>query len=252
MALEVRHPFIAAYAIPPQVIGLDVDDTETPVHGGQEQARLDGYDGGDCLLPCHVSAGLSGRLIATMLQAKRFTGAQRLSVLKHLVKRLRHAWPDTLLLVRGDRHLASPAGMPWVEAQPGRHYVTGLTSNAVVKARARTAVEPATRASARWGRKGTRFHATRSQAQTWSRPRRVVSKVEGSAQGVSTRFVVTDMEQARTTVLYQTIYWARGHAENERKDHTLELKSARTSCHRFEANQSRVVLQAAAYVLLLF
>jgi hypothetical protein len=250
MAVELLHQFIAAYTTPPQVIVLDVDDTEDPVHGGQEQARFDGYDGGDCFLPCHIYEGLSGRLITTMLKAKRFTGAQMLSVLKRLVKRLRHAWPDTLLILRGDSHFAYPEVRQWVEAQPGLHYVTGLTSNAVLKALAREAVEQATRAYAHWGRKVTRFHSTRYQAQTWSRPRRVVLKVEVSEQGVNTRFVVTDLEQARTKVLYQHIYCARGQAENEMKDHKLYLKSDRTSCHRLKANQFRVLLHAAAYVLL--
>jgi hypothetical protein len=47
----------------------------------------------------------------------------------------------------------------------------------------------------------------------------VVIKVEVSDQGVTTRFVVTDMEDARTKGLYQHIYCARGKAENESKDH---------------------------------
>jgi len=119
MALELLHQFIASYATPPKVIVLDVDDTEDPVHGGQEQARFDGYYGGYCFLPFHVYEGLSGRLITTILKAKRFTGAQMLSVLKRLVKRLRHAWPDTLLILRGDSHFAYPEVMQWVEAQPG-------------------------------------------------------------------------------------------------------------------------------------
>ena len=78
----------------------------------------------------------------------------------------------------------------------------------------------------------------------------MVLKVEVSDQGVNTRFVVTDMEQARTKVLYQKIYCARGQMENDIKDHKRYLKSDRTSCHRFEANQFRVLLHAAAYVLL--
>jgi len=128
--------------------------------------------------------------------------------------------------------------------------VTGLTSNNVLKELARQVVEQTTRAYARDGGKITRFHSTRYQAQTWSHPRRVVIKVEVSNQGVNTRFVVTDMEQARTKVLYQKIYCARGQAENEIKDHKLYLKSDRTSCHRFEANQFRLLLHSAAYVLL--
>jgi hypothetical protein len=250
MALELLHQFLASYAIPPQVIVLDVDDTEDPVHGRQEQARYDGYYDGYCFLPLHIYEGLSGRLITTILKAKRFTGAQRLAVLKRLVKRRRQAWPDTLFIFRGDSHFAYPEVMEWIEAQPGLGYVTGLTSNAVLKELAREVVEQAKRAYTRWGRKVTRFHSTRYQAQTWSRWRRVVIKVEASEQGVNTRFVVTDMEQARTKVLYQSIYCARGQAENEIKDHKLYLKSDRTSCHRFEANQFRLLLHSAAYVLL--
>src|SRR5882724_9981959 len=90
-------------------------------------------------------------------------------------------------------------------------------------------VEQAKRAYARDGGKVTRFHSTRYQAGTWSRSRRVVIKVEVSAQGVNTRFVVTDMEQARTQVLYRHIDYARGHMENEIKDNKLYLKSDRTS-----------------------
>ena len=140
--------------------------------------------------------------------------------------------------------------MQWGEEQPGLSYVTGLTSNAVLKALARAAVEQAPRAYARWGRQVTRLHSTRYQAQTWARLRCVVIKVEGSEQGVNTRCVVTDMEPARTKVLDQKISCARGQAENERKDHKLSLQSDRTSCHRLEANQFRVLLHAAAYVLL--
>src|SRR5262244_3564823 len=250
MALELLHQFIASYASAPKVIVLDVDDTEDPVHGGQEHARYDGYYGGYCFMPLHVYEGLSGRLITTILKAKRFTGAQMLAVLKRLVKRLRQVWPHTLLIVRGDSHFAYPEVMQWIEAQPSMGYVTGLTSNVVLQALAREVVEQATRAYALSGHRVTRFHSTRYQAGTWSRPRRVVIKVEVSEQGINTRFVVTDLEQARTKVLYQKIYCARGQAENEIKDHKLYLKSDRNSCHRFEANQLRVLLHSAAYVLL--
>src|SRR5215813_11448502 len=181
MAVVLLNQFIASYDSPPKVIVLDVDDTEDRVHGQQEQARYDGYYGGYCFMPLHLYEGLSGRLITTILKAKRFTGTQMLAVLKRQV---------------------------------------------------------------------TRFHSTRYPAQTWARARRVVIKVEVSEQGVNTRFVVTDMEQARTQVLYQHLYCARGQAENDIKDHKLYLKSDRTACHRFEANQFRLLLHAAAYVLL--
>jgi Transposase DDE domain group 1 len=250
MALVLLEQCIASYDKPPQVIVLDVDDTEDRVHGQQEHARYDGYYGGYCFMPLHLYEGLSGRLMTTILKAQRFTGPQMLAVLKRVVKRLRTAWPDTLLIFRGDSHFAYPEVMQWIEEQPEISYVTGLTSNAVLQQLAREVVEQAKRAYACSGRKVTRFHSTRYQAGTWSRSRRVVIKVEVSEQGVNTRFVVTDMEHARTQVLYQHIYCARGQAENEIKDHKLYLKSDRTACHRFEANQFRLLLHSAAYVLL--
>ena len=250
MARVFVDQFIASYARPPKLIVLDFDDTEDPVHGEQEQARYDGYYGGYCFLPLHVYEGLSGRLITTIFKAKRFTGAQMLAVLKRLVKHLRQAWPDTLLIFRGDSHFTYPEVMQWIDDQANLSYVTGLTSNAVLKELAREVVEQAKRAYERDGGKVTRFHSTRYQAGTWSRWRRVVIKVEVSDQGVNTRFVVTDMEQARTQVLYRQIYCARGQAENEIKDHKRYLQSDRTSCHRFEANQFRLFLHSAAYVLL--
>src|SRR5215472_3396411 len=242
--------FLASYNRPPKLIVLDFDDTEDPAHGEQEHSRYDGYYGGYCFLPLHVYEGLSGRLITTIFKAKRFTGAQMLAVLTRLVKRLRQAWPHTLLLVRGDSHFAYPEVMEWIEEHPDRSYVTGLTSNRVLTELAREVVEQAKRAYERDGGKITRFHSTRYQAGTWSRSRRVVIKVEVSDQGVNTRFVVTDMEQARTQALYRHIYCARGQAENEIKDHKLYLKSDRTACHRFAANQFRLLLHSAAYVLL--
>jgi hypothetical protein len=241
---------IASYARPPTRIVLDFADTEDPAHGEQEHIRDDGDYGGYCFLPLHVYEGLSGRLITTIFTAKRFSGAQRLSVLQRLVKPLRHAWPDTLIVFRGDSPFASPEVMQWIEAQATLHYVTGLPSNGVLQQLAHAVVEQTKKAYGRDGGQGTRFHSTRYQAGTWSRSRRVVIQVEVSEQGVTTRLVVTDLDQARAKVLYRQIYCARGQAANDIKDHKRSLKSARTSCHRFEANQCRLFVHAAASGLL--
>jgi hypothetical protein len=138
----------------------------------------------------------------------------------------------------------------WIEAQPHLSSVTGLTSNAGLQPLAHEVVEQAKRASARWGRKAPRFHSTRSQAGTWARSRRVVIQVAGSAPGVNTRCVVTDMEHAHPHVLSRHISCARGQMENASKDPKLSLQSDRTSCHRFEAHQVRLVLHSAASRLL--
>jgi hypothetical protein len=146
MALVLMDQCIASSNSPPEVIVLDVDDTEDRAHGAQEQIRYDGYYGGYCFLPCHLYEGLSGRLITTILKAQRFSGAQMLAVLKRVVKRLRHAWPDTWCIFRGDSHFAYPEVMAWIEAQPHLSSVTGLTSNAVLQRLAHEVIEQAKRA----------------------------------------------------------------------------------------------------------
>ncbi len=87
-----------------------------PVHGAQAQARYEGDEGGSCCLPRPRSAARAGRLSTPILQATRCTGTPRLSGGQRLGKGLRPAWPDTLVGLRGDRHWASPEGMPGIEA----------------------------------------------------------------------------------------------------------------------------------------
>jgi hypothetical protein len=146
LARVLVEQFIASYERAPKLIVLDFDDTEDPAHGQQEQVRYDGHYGGYCFLPLHVYEGLSGRLITTIFKAKRFSAAQLLAVLKRLVKHLRHAWPETRIVFRGDSHFAYPEVMEWIEGQAHLHDVTGLTSNAVLKQLAQEVVEQAQRA----------------------------------------------------------------------------------------------------------
>jgi hypothetical protein len=141
--------------------------------------------------------------------------------------------------------------MAYLESEPRLHYVTGLGSNAVLKRLSSEIEAQARRCYARGDRaKVLRFHSVFYQAGTWPHPRRVIVKVEVTDQGVNTRFIVTDLLRASAQRLYQQVYCARGQMENYIKDHKLGLQSDRTSCHRFLANQFRLLLHSAAYVLL--
>jgi len=79
-------------------------------------------------------------------------------------------------------------------------------------------------------------------------PRRVVIKAEILPPGPNIRFVVTTSAQAPETV-YDT-YVDRGETENWIKDLKRTCFADRLSCHRFLANQVRLLLHAAAYTLL--
>jgi len=88
------------------------------------------------------------------------------------------------------------------------------------------------------------------QAQSWSESRRIICKVEVSEKGENLRFIVTNLHQCRKAYLYEAVYCGRGQMENYIKDHKRFLHSDRTSCHKFEANQFRLFLHSAAYVLM--
>lgn len=242
--------FIQSYEKEPKVIVLDFDDTDDPTHGNQQLTLFNGYFKEWCYMPLHVYEGLSGKLITTILKpGKRLPGTQILAILKRLVKRLREVWPNTLIIFRGDSHFCSPEIMDWIECQDKLHFVTGLTGYKPLKKQVALIVTRAKKLYERKGDKVTLFHSFRYKAASWSGYRRVVAKVEISAEGTNIRFIVTDFEDAKATALYQQIYCARGAAELYIKEHKLYLKSDRTSCHRFEANQFRLFLHSAAYVL---
>ena len=94
-----------------------------------------------------------------------------------------------------------------------------------------------------------RFHQTAYQAGSWSKARKIIARAEATGMGSDVRFVVTNLPGS-AKVLYEKVYCARGRMENMIKDMKLYTRSDRTSCHRWEANQFRLILHMAAYWLL--
>lgn len=251
MALVFVEQFVASYDAPPPIIVLDLDDTEDRVYGDQQLALFNNYYKGRCYMPLHIYEGVSGKLITTILKpGKRARGKLMRSIVKRLIAYLRQQWPDTIFILRGDSHFAYPEVMTWTETQANVHYCYGLTGNAVLNKQVQTPLATARKLYEHTKRTARLYHAFSYQAESWPHARRVVVKVEMSEQGANVRFVVTDMNDARAEVLYRDIYCERGHAELYIKEHKLYLKSDRTSCSDFFANQLRLFLHSAAYVLI--
>ena len=243
--------FLASYPSPPEVIVLDFDDTEDKVYGGQQQALFNGYFKDHCFMPLHIYEGLSGKLIATILRpGKRAKGKVMLSIVKRLVKYLRAHWPNTVIIFRGDGHFSYPEVMDWIEAQSGVRYVIGFTGNKKIQKLVETQEQRALKLYERNKHEVRLYHSFSYKAESWSKDRRIVAKIEVNAKGRNLRFVVTDLVGAKAKALYTELYCDRGNAELYIKDHKLYLKSGRTSCQRFLANQFRLFLHSAAYVLI--
>lgn len=255
MARLLVDQFVASYDEAPDSIILDFDDTDSQTYGAQQLALFNTHYGGYCYMPLHVYEGTSGRLVTTILKSSQLNGSALRAVVRRVVGHLRHAWPKTEILFRGDSHFSRPEVMDWIEAQPKVRHITGLATNPVLQRLAEGLRQKAKRLyDERYPEGGAAskvvcFGTVQYRARSWSRARRVVVKTEVTPKGLNTRFVVTDLEETSPKMLYQRLYCARGQAENYIKDHKRYLRSDKASCHRFEANQFRLFLHSMAYVL---
>jgi hypothetical protein len=242
--------FIASHATPPEHLTLDLDATDDPVHGEQENRFFHGYYDSYCFLPLYVFCG-SQLLVAYLRPANLGADRHAAAVLKLLVTRLRRAWPGVRITVRGDSGFGRWKLMRWCDSHDVR-YVLGLARNAVLERGAAAWLEQVRTAYAIDGQSHRVFGTLAYAAGTWDRPRRVIVKAEhlrGPDGGKSNpRFVVTNTAGDPRAV-YEDHYCPRGDMENRIKEQQLGLFADRTSCHAFLANQFRVLLAAAAYVL---
>lgn len=242
--------FLASYPSAPPLMVIDMDPTVNRVYGDQQLALFNAHYNDYCLMPFHVYEGTSGKLITTILRpGKTPTFDEILGLLKRIVKRIRARFPGVPLLFRADSHHTKPEVLDWLEAN-GVHYVLGLGTNPVLAREAKPLADRATEFYRGSWREFRGFHSFRYAAGTWRRDRRVVARVEATTLGTDTRFVVTDLESAGAKMLYEEVYCARGNAELMIKEHKCFLKSSRTSCTSALANQFRLFLHSAAYVVM--
>jgi len=238
--------FIASHDRPPEEIVLDFDATDDPVHGEQEGRFFHGFYDHYCFLPLYVFCG-ERLLVAYLRPAKIDSAKHSRAILRLLVRRLREVWPDVRIVVRADSGFCRWRLLRWCD----RHdvgYVIGLARNSVVVRLAKRTLERARRQFDDSGQKQRLFGEVEYAAATWDRARRVIVKGEHSGRGANPRFVVTNLA-GEPKALYDDLYCRRGDMENRIKEQQLDLFADRTSCHGFLANQFRLLLSSAAYVL---
>jgi Transposase DDE domain group 1 len=239
--------FIAAHPQTPEHLILDFDATDDPIHGQQEGRFFHGYYDHHCFLPLYVFCG-DELLVAYLRPSDIDAGKHTRVVLRLLVRKLRRAWPEVRITIRGDSGFCRWRLMRWCDSN-GIGYVLGLARNVVLQREARDWIERAERQFDRTGQPQRIFGSFSYAAGSWDRRRRVIAKAEHNAQGANPRFVVTNVP-GDPQELYEDVYCQRGEMENRIKEQQLGLFADRTSCHRFLANQFRLLLSSAAYVLM--
>ena len=239
--------FIASFKEAPAELILDFDATDDRVHGGQEGRHFHGYYGDWCFLPLYVFCG--EQLLVSYLRPSNIDASRHaLAILKLLTARLREVWPEVKIILRADSGFCRRKILQWCD-WARVDYVIGLAKNARLQALSETLLTEARETFAATGEKQRRFGWIEYAAGTWPRARRVIAKAEHTDKGENPRYVVTSLE-GEAQEIYDQVYCARGEMENRIKEQQLGLFSDRTSCHSWWANQFRVLLSAAAYVLM--
>jgi Transposase DDE domain group 1 len=241
--------YCRSFARPPQRIVLDIDDTDDPAHGQQELALFNAHYDCTCFQPIHIFDGLSGKPILSLLRpGKRPSGEEVAKVLRHVIRRIREHWRHVEILVRGDSHYCSEPALALLEAMRCDYIIGFAINSKLLEIAAPWRTQCDTRRS-KMKPTVRRFHQLPYRAREWSRPRKLVARVEATPMGTDVRFIVTNLE-GRGKTLYEKVFCARGNAENLIKDMKRWTRSDKTACSRWQANQFRLFLHMGAYWLL--
>ena len=248
LAEYLLQAYLSSKKSAPRRIIVDIDATADEVHGHQQLSFFHGYYGEYVYHPLLVYDGDTGELITAVLRPGNVHASRSVvAIVKRVVKKLRQAFGEVQIVVRGDAGFAVPELYNYCEAE-GLEYLIGLITNDRLLASAEELAERVRAEYARSKLKQRLFTETEYQADSWPHPRRVIIKAEHNDKGINRRFLVTNM--VGTPEALYDFYAMRGDCENRIKELKNDLKADRLSCHRFVANQFRLLLHAAAYVLL--
>lgn len=234
----------------PQELILDFDATDDPIHGDQPGKFFHGYYRNYCYLPLYCFCD-GWPLLALLRPSNIDACAGTAEHLSRIVPKLRAAWPNVRIIVRGDSGFCRDGILRWCE-QHQVDYVFGLAKNQRLLRiigkelhAAETLFQLTQTASRVYQDFEYRTHTS------WSKSRRVIGKAEHLAKGSNPRFVVTSLSAERFSAksLYEDLYCARGEMENRIKEQQLFLFADRTSTHAMRSNQLRVLFSTMAYVL---
>lgn len=239
-------------------ITVDLDVTDDPTHGVQQLAFFNGHYDSWCYLPLMGFVSFDEEpeqyLVAALLRPGNApTKLGTIGLLRRLLSRLGSAFPRARILVRLDGGFAAPDLFDFLEDEEV-DYVVGMPANAVLERRVVSPMEQARELAQDSGQTEHVYTSFTYAAQSWSKKRRIIAKAEivvapGKEPKNNPRFLVSNLPQ-RAEWIYERLYCRRGEIENRLKELHHGLEIDRTSCSRFDANQARVLLTAAAYALL--
>ena len=243
--------YLDAHREVPIEIILDLDATDDPLHGHQEGRFFHGYYDGYCYLPLYIFAG--EHLLCAKLRRSNIDGAAgACEEIERIVAQIRQRWSGVKIILRADSGFCREELMSWCE-QNAIDYVFGLAKNVRPVRTIGAELQEAKAESRQTQRPARRFKELLYRTRkSWCRARRVVAKAEQTRGKANPRFIVTSLSinERAARSLYEDFYCARGECENRIKEAQLDLFADRLSAATFRANQLRLWLASAAYVLM--
>lgn len=239
-------------------VTIDLDPTDDATHGAQQLSFFNSHYDNWCYLPMMGFVSFDEEVdqylcVAVLRPGNVGATAGAVGVLQRLIQMVRSSFPKARIRVRLDGGFASPAVFDLLDQEPRLEYMVAMASNAVLNRHAEEAMQVARMCSGLTEQTEHVYGETSYAAKTWQRERRVILKAEvvllgDKAPKDNPRFVVTNMKQSPQWI-YEEVYCQRGNIENRIKE-LKALDVDRTSCTSFWANQLRVLMAAAAYVLM--
>jgi hypothetical protein len=223
---------------------LDLDSSESPVHGQQEGAAYNGHFECVCYHPLFCFNQFGDCEGAKLRPGNVHSADDWQEVLEPIIDR--YLKMALRLLFRADAAFAKPEIYSYLEAK-NIGYAIRLPANEVLQREiAHLLVRPT-----EWPSKGpmVSYHDFVYRAQSWNVSRRVVAKVEWHQGELFPRvgFIVTNLSYPTIGII--CFYNGRGTAEQWIKEGKYALNWTRLSCHKFVANQVRLALFVLAYNL---
>jgi hypothetical protein len=239
---------------PHQRVILDMDSSESPVHGQQEGTAYNGHFGCTCYHPLFCFNQFGDCEGAMLRPGNVHSAAGWRGLLEPIAARYKRL--GVRRYFRADAAFAGPEVYEYLEER-GFLYAIRLPANGVLYEKIDFLLTRPVKIdfllTRPVGRPPKRpivlYHDFRYQAGSWDCPRRVVAKVEWHCGELFPRvgFIVTNLSARSEGVIH--FYNKRGTAEQWIKEGKYALNWTRLSCHRFLANQVRLLLFVLAYNL---
>jgi len=231
---------------------IDIDSTDDPTHGKQQLSMFNGYYGHFMYNELFFHDGLTGQIIVPVLRpGNSHSNKWYVSILKRVIQRIREAYPEMKITVRGDSGFSCPAFYRLAE-QSGLGFVMGISSNETLKRRVKRAEKAVGHLYVSKQIKHQHFISYTYQAGSWDKPQQCYAKIESTGKGLNIRHIVSNLENQDARDIYFGFYVKRGEAsENRIKEVKNMCFAGRLSNHGFWANFLRLLISSLAYEMFL-